>query len=219
MEPTSEAPYRIATVNRLRAADLLAGLTPEQWRTPSLCAGWTVRDIAGHLVDALETKTGVVRMMLALIRYRGSLDRMVDARARRSARRSTADLVAGLRELAAVRLNPPVIGPLGPMTDSLIHLRDIARPLGVGATPPPDEWRVVLDLLADPRPATRNLVPRDRLGGLRLVATDQAWQHGAGREVRGPSEALAMAISGRPAALADLEGEGVALLSDRLQPQ
>ena len=29
--------------------DDLANLTPAQWDTPSLCSGWTVRDIVAHL--------------------------------------------------------------------------------------------------------------------------------------------------------------------------
>ncbi|MET0954878.1 MAG: maleylpyruvate isomerase N-terminal domain-containing protein, partial [Cryobacterium sp.] len=35
-----------ATVSTV--ADLLATLTPEQWESQSLCAGWRVRDVAGH---------------------------------------------------------------------------------------------------------------------------------------------------------------------------
>ena len=34
--------FRRTAANRRRAADLLAGLSPEQWLTPSLCAGWTI---------------------------------------------------------------------------------------------------------------------------------------------------------------------------------
>ena len=30
-------------------AEDLANLTPAQWDTPSLCGGWTVRDIVAHL--------------------------------------------------------------------------------------------------------------------------------------------------------------------------
>ncbi|MFC6081557.1 maleylpyruvate isomerase family mycothiol-dependent enzyme [Sphaerisporangium aureirubrum] len=30
-------------------ASLAEGLTPEQWRLPTRCAGWQVRDIAGHI--------------------------------------------------------------------------------------------------------------------------------------------------------------------------
>ena len=28
---------------------MLAGVQPDQWDSPSTCAGWTVRDVAGHV--------------------------------------------------------------------------------------------------------------------------------------------------------------------------
>ena len=34
---------------RLAVADLLETLAPREWDAPSLCAGWRVRDVAGHL--------------------------------------------------------------------------------------------------------------------------------------------------------------------------
>ena len=34
---------------RLRLADVLGDLDEGQWLSPSLCAGWTVRDVAAHL--------------------------------------------------------------------------------------------------------------------------------------------------------------------------
>jgi uncharacterized protein (TIGR03083 family) len=41
---------------RALAADL-ADLTPEQWETPSLCAGWSVHDVLAHMVaTAKETR-------------------------------------------------------------------------------------------------------------------------------------------------------------------
>lgn len=56
-----------------------------------------------------------------------------------------------------------------------------------------------------------------RIRGLRLRATDLEWTHGDGPEVTGPGEALLMAMSGRPAALADLDGPGHATLAARLR--
>ena len=37
------------TRQRRRMGQMLAGLTPEQWRAPSRCAGWTVQDVVVHL--------------------------------------------------------------------------------------------------------------------------------------------------------------------------
>jgi uncharacterized protein (TIGR03083 family) len=47
-------------------ADLLDTLDSQQMMTPSLCAGWTVHDIAAHLVVPLTTGMGAV--MLQVIR-------------------------------------------------------------------------------------------------------------------------------------------------------
>ena len=55
-----------------------------------------------------------------------------------------------------------------------------------------------------------------RIRGLALRATDVDWTHGSGPEVTGPGEALLMAMTGRPAALDDLEGPGKATLAQRL---
>jgi uncharacterized protein (TIGR03083 family) len=213
----AESVYQIATANRLLAADMFATLTPEQWRTPSLCSGWTVREVAAHLLEPLETEVGTLKLLAYLVRYRGSLNRMVDETARKVAARPTDELVTGLRERASTRLTPPVIGPLGPMTDTCIHLRDAARPLGLDLCPPPASWRPALDFLVS-KPATRGFIPRDRLNGLRFIATDQDWRHGDGPEILGISEAIAMAVSGRPAALDDLTGPGLDVLRPRVAP-
>jgi uncharacterized protein (TIGR03083 family) len=213
----AETVYQIATANRLLAADMFATLTPEQWRTPSLCAGWTVREVAAHLLEPLETGVGTLKLLVYLVRYRRSLDRMVDDTARKAAARPTDELVTGLRERASTRLTPPVIGPLGPMTDTCIHLRDAARPLGLDACPPPASWCPTLDFLVS-KPATKGFIPRDRLTGLRFVATDQDWRHGDGPEIIGSSEAIALAVSGRRAALDDLAGPGLDVLRRRIAP-
>jgi uncharacterized protein (TIGR03083 family) len=37
---------------RVDFADFFDTLTPEQWQTPSLCAEWTVREVAAHLTHS-----------------------------------------------------------------------------------------------------------------------------------------------------------------------
>jgi hypothetical protein len=51
---------------------------------------------------------------------------------------------------------------------------------------------------------------------VRLIATDVDWSHGKGPEVRGPGEALLMVMAGRPDALRDLDGPGLAILSSHV---
>lgn len=58
---------------------------------------------------------------------------------------------------------------------------------------------------------------KQRVRGLRLVATDVDHTVGDGPEVRGPTEAIILAASGRPVALDELSGQGVELLTNRLK--
>jgi uncharacterized protein (TIGR03083 family) len=213
MHSGHEQIYAIATRNRLLAASMFAGLSDEQWRTPSLCEGWTVREVCAHLVPP---KGGLSVLSLAwdVIRFRGNLERMVDATARRDAARPTDELVGALRDRADTRLNAPVVGPHGPMVDTAIHLRDAARPLGLEVCPPPEDWARVLDFLLTP-PAERGFLGKGRTAGLRLEATDLDWSYGAGDRVRGPAEALALGIAGRAAVYGELEGPGVDTLGAR----
>jgi uncharacterized protein (TIGR03083 family) len=41
--------WQVIDEQRLSLAGLLEQLSDEEWRQPSLCAGWTVRDVAAHL--------------------------------------------------------------------------------------------------------------------------------------------------------------------------
>src|SRR6266568_1297384 len=45
----AESPWPEIHAERAALAEDLAGLSDEQWVTPSLCADWTVRDVLGHL--------------------------------------------------------------------------------------------------------------------------------------------------------------------------
>ena len=108
------------------------------------------------------------------------------------------------------------MGAGGPFADSCIHLRDVAAPLGLPTTPPVDDWAAVLGFLVTPRARSGGFLPRGRLDGLRLEATDAPWAHGEGDPVRGRSEALAMSVAGRPVLLEELAGPGAATLRRRV---
>jgi uncharacterized protein (TIGR03083 family) len=193
-------------------ADFFDGLDEDQLQTRSLCDAWTVREVLGHLVMPL---TGTVRgFLLQVVRARGSLNRASEAVAGELSRRPVRELTSLLRDNADLHGKAPGVGPMGQMADGCVHLRDCARPLGLRDDVSLDDWRMVLDWLPSGVPG---LVPRRRLDGIRLVATDQEWSIGTGREVTGPSEALAMAVTGRTVALNDLRGSGVDLLRQRLR--
>ena len=198
--------YHLTSANRLMIADFLEGLDDEAWGAGTLCRGWTVHHLAAHFVQPMLIGFG--RFVLAALRYRGDTDRTVDHFTRRLAAKPRDELVALLRTHARDRVDPPRVGPMGPFAETCVHLRDMARPLGLAADVPAGHWRLLLDYLTSPGAAPALVTP-GRLDGLRLVATDTDWAAGAGALVSGPIEALGMAVTGRPAALADLSGPGV----------
>jgi uncharacterized protein (TIGR03083 family) len=212
---TDAETYARTTSNRLLIADFLAALDDTQWQADTLCAGWTVHHLAAHLIQPMLVGFG--RFLVTALRYRGDTDRTVDHFTRQLAAQPRDELIAQLRAHAADRVNPPRIGPMGPFADTCVHLRDIARPLGLATDVPVEHWRSLLDYLTGPAVAPA-LVPRGRLDGLELVATDTEWRNGSGAVLTGPVEALGMAACGRPAALEDLDGPGRAVLAGRLAP-
>ncbi len=191
-------------------ADFFDGLDDDQLGTRSLCDAWTVREVLGHLVMPLAGSVGLIRQV---VRARGSVDRASAAVAWELSRRPLDELTALLRERAGVHGRAPGVGPRGQLADGCLHLRDCARPLGLPDDVDLADWRTLLDWLPSGVPG---LVPRRRARGLRLAADDQDWSWGVGEALEGPSEALAMALAGRPAALEDLTGPGVDVLRTRL---
>lgn len=210
---TPEQVFALVATERRRAADFFADLDEAQLATPSLCGAWTVKEVLAHLTAPFSVSmTGA---FLGVLRHRLSFDRYNAALAQELGTRPTAELLAALRENATSRFTPPGLGPEAPLTDLAVHTRDAARPLGLPHQVSADAWRVVLTFLVSPK-AQRSFVPKSRLSGLRLVVTDLDGAHGAGAEVRGTAEALALILTGRMAALDDLSGPGVDLLRSRL---
>jgi uncharacterized protein (TIGR03083 family) len=205
------------TANRRVIADLFAQLDEQQLGTPSLCAGWTCRDVLGHLVMCVELS--VPRFLLAVARDRGRADVTSERLARAYGARPVPDLVQRLQDRADVALSSPGVGALGPFADSCIHLRDVALPLGIATSPPVQDWVRVLDFLTTSRARAGGFLPRGRLDGLQLQATDDAWSSGSGEQVTGRSEALALSLTGRPALLDELAGAGAETLRRRVLEQ
>lgn len=204
--------YARSTRNRLEIAAVLDNLSPAQWDSKTLCDGWTVRHLAAHLLQPMLVGFG--RFFLTALRYRGDTAATVDAIARSIARREPVELVDLLRRHAADQINPPRVGPMGPFAETCIHLRDIARPLNLEADARHGDWQDLLDYLTSGHAAPALIEP-ERIAGISLRATDADWQHGRGPEVQGTLEALTMAITGRQAALEDLQGPGIATLRAR----
>ncbi len=201
----------LAEEERASLLELLRGLTTAQWEAQSLCTQWRVRDVATHVVSYDElTRAGLVGTFL-----RGGLrvDRVNDGALRRYADLEPADII----DLVSRNLRPRGLtsgfGGRIALTDGTIHHQDIRRALGLTRTIPSTRLQPVLDFAvrAPTLPAKKNAT------GVKLVATDLSWTAGVGPEVTGPGEALLMALAGRPHALVELDGDGLATLRRRVR--
>lgn len=187
----------------------LSGITEQQQRTPSLCDGWTVHD--AHLVLPLEV--GVSAFALAIVRTRGNFDRANERLTSKQARRPFDELVAVLHRKAESRFTPPGAGAEAPLTDVLVHGLDIRWPLQLDHQVPAARTIAALNWLT----ATKGgILPSASLERLHFAATNLDWARGNGPTVRGRSDALLLALTGRTDALDHLDGAGVPVLRERL---
>jgi uncharacterized protein (TIGR03083 family) len=205
--------FQAAADRRRSVADLLESLDGAQLATPSLCTGWDVLTVGAHLADSLAP-TAVRELLVGLVRSGGRLHRANDRAAHRAARRPVSETVALLRQRAESRAVPPVTGPRAPLTEVLVHEGDMRIPLGLPYDPGPDAVRIALQFVTDGRPV--GFVPRNRLRGLRLTATDLDWSWGDGQEIRGRGIDLLMAGCGRSTVLPQLDGPGRGPLAAKL---
>jgi uncharacterized protein (TIGR03083 family) len=208
---TNEELWAMIAQERLGLADLFGGLTEAQWSVPSLCEGWTVREVAAHLVTPFGQS--LPRLMLKLASYRFDFDRFADTEARKNTM-SGSELAASMREHKDYRFTPPGLGPIAPLTDAVVHGQDVRRPLGIDRELSQDRARAILDFLASPK-ATRGFVKRGHLNDLTWRCTDLDWSSGDGPVVQGPSEAVILAMVGRSVAYGDLAGTGADVLRSR----
>lgn len=202
---------------RLALADYLETLTTEQWATPSLCEGWTVRDVAAHLASAPVLGPGETVLGLARAGFR--INRFIAESARARAGGEPVAIVAQLRENAEQGHKPTGMPLPAAMTDAVVHQLDVRRPLGSSRPVPPEAFRSAADFSAGARwPASMLLggSVSSRIQGLRLVADDHDWSWGAGEEVHGAGEALLLMLTGRPIGRDELTGPGAEALYARL---
>lgn len=203
---------------RLLLADRLQPLNDADWNQPSLCAGWTIKHVLAHVVTPFTIDAPT--LLKRALRKR-SIALALDSFAKEIAESHTTDqLLSTLRANAASPFRPPGAPLAAPLTDIVAHSADVRWALKdpVGDWEQPARLIPALDYSVSKK-AQITTVKRGRLNGLQFVATDQIWIHGSGTEIRGPSVALLMAILGRPIALSLLEGEGVALLDQRLHEE
>ena len=190
-------------------ASFLDGLTSQQWNSPTLCELWTVREVAIHTVSYDElTTAGLVGRFL---KGRLNTDRINAIGVADYSDRSPQQITVLIRSYAQPHGLTGGFGGKIALTDGMVHQQDIRRSIGLPRTIDPERLRTALNF-ARFAPTIRGAW---RARGVRLVASDLDWSHGRGPEVRGPGEALLMAMAGRRAALDDLDGPGKAKLAQQ----
>ena len=207
-----EGKWQAISHQRRVLADLLAGLDEDQWERPSLCDQWRIRDVAAH-VALTPRSPGLPAILGQAARARFDFDRVNRDMAVTHADRPSSELVDLLLELADDRRKPVITTVDNLVFDTLVHVQDVAVPLGRTVAMPIEAaregaervWRMGWPFWA-----------KRRLRGLRLVATDTTWSAGEGAEVRGPVQALLLLLTGRTgAALPYLDGPGATQLASR----
>ncbi|MGI5220580.1 maleylpyruvate isomerase family mycothiol-dependent enzyme [Nocardia sp. CA-290969] len=199
MNDTEELVWTAVSAERTGLADLLEGLTEEQWNHPSLCDGWRVRDVVAHILLTSQAKLPWLLWQTALAR--GSITRMNFGTAIRYAdSTSPAELLAELRAIAGLQHKPIATNAVDRLMDLLVHGQDIAVPLGIPREMPIDSARWSADRVWNmgwPFHARRTLA------GHRLTATDTHWSAGSGTPVAAPIADLLLLVTGRktPASL------------------
>jgi uncharacterized protein (TIGR03083 family) len=195
---------------RAAMADTLAALTPSQWAERSLCGTWSVQVAAGHiLAGAEQTRTNFLRRMAATgFRF----NTMIDRDARRFGALEPAEIIERLRATTSTTNGPPAPA-MAMLGEVVVHGEDIRRPLGCAGLTNPES---IGECLAMYSKASFPVGGKKRIAGLRLVADDVDWSHGTGPEVTGGGLSLLLAMTGRPAGVEALTGEGVATLRSRM---
>jgi uncharacterized protein (TIGR03083 family) len=197
-------------VHAERAALLedLTHLNDEQWQEPSLCEGWTVHDVAAHMVNTARTTrlSFVATFVLARFDFHRQNARGVE----RERGASPHETLERLRQVASRTSTPPA--PLDSrLVEEVLHGEDIRRPLGI--THSYQQEAVVRALRLQARTPASFGGSKELVAGIRLTATDTDLSIGDGPEVSGTALSLLLAVSGRRVGLNELDGPGVATLT------
>jgi uncharacterized protein (TIGR03083 family) len=204
----------LIAAERRDLAGILAGLPPEAWDSPTLCAGWRVREVVAHIT--MPFRYGVPRFVAEMIRSRGNFSRMADRCARRDAAAPPGELLAALRDGETHPWKPPGGGYQGALTHDVIHGLDITVALGLGRQVPPERLGIVLAGITAAK-SVRHFGAS--LAGIELRADDLDWSYGSGTPLSGAAQDLALVVCGRRLPPGHLHGQPGACFTGDIRPR
>ncbi len=203
---TTDARLRELIADERRALAVeLADLPDASWDRPTLCAGWRVRELVAHMTMPFRYSTS--RFLVEMARSGGRFHRMSDRVARRDARMTPSELLAGLRDNVEFPWKPPGGGFEGALTHDVVHGLDFTVPLGLGRRVRLETLAVVLPNVATP--GTLRHFDVD-LTGVELKADDLDWSYGSGDRVSGSAQDLLLVLCGRRPSTESLSGAAAA---------
>lgn len=192
----SETIWQHIDTERSRLADLLESLPEAAWEQPSLCEGWSVRDVGAHLTFSHARLRDVAWPAARTgLRY----NEMIRYAALHSALTHT-QIVAVIRGFVGSRRKAPFVTELEPLLDILVHSQDICVPLGIDHPMPVDAAVAAADRVLSLRGPMRLWDPP---GGVRLVATDADWAYGDGVEKQASIQSHLLTLTGRQRAASE----------------
>jgi uncharacterized protein (TIGR03083 family) len=192
MTTPTDADLQLAVTGEyLSLAELLDPLPDAAWDTPSLCAGWRVREVVAHLTMAARYSTE--QFMAQLRECEGDFTRLSDVVAARDAGLDRGVLVGNLRDPGLHDWTPPGGGRRGALSHVVIHGLDVTVPLGQPRPADP----ALLAVLDDLTHGGSHVHFGFDLTGVALRATDADWAFGSGEVVTGTAEDLVLLLTGR----------------------
>lgn len=195
---------------RARLADLLSTLEPEQWALATLCADWTVEQVVAHL--SVAANTGRWAWIRSVVRAGFDPAKHNARLLERSLGGSPEGTLAKFHSSISLTIAPTKDFPAF-LGEVIVHGQDIARPLELDLIPDAEATVEVARYFASKDFAVNS---KTLVKGVRLSAVDADFESGSGPQVAGRLLDLVMAMAGRPEALADLTGSGVAELRRRM---
>ena len=186
----------------------LTALKTQQWTTPSLCPGWGIHDVLAHLVN--DAKTTRINFVSRLITAGFNFDRSNASGIARERSTDPNQTLACFQGVRSRTTSAPA--PLATrLVEVFVHGEDIRRPLGIDHEYPVAAVATALRYQA--KSSVKLGGGKERLDGLRLIATDTVFDEGVGKEVRGAAIALLLAVSGRPVHTGEITGPGALSLT------
>ena len=202
MNPTTSNELQSAVANEFLAlADLLEPLPAAGWDTPSLCAGWRVREVVAHMT--MPARYSGEQFAVEIRNYDGDFTRWSNVVAARDGALPAGVLVGNLRDEMLHNWTPPGGGYAGALNHVVIHGLDITVSLGASRRSTDEDLRAVLDDLTS---GGAHAHFGFELDGLSLRATDMDWRFGSGTPISGAAEDLALLVCGRMLPAGRIEG-------------